>query len=71
VSQFTPDSFAVAVLNRLNAPTTRANMKAMRAWIAQEGGHWHNQARYNPLNTTQPEPGAGDIPVCRPGSGRH
>ena len=25
-----------------------------------EGGHWHNQARYNPLNTTQSEPGAGN-----------
>ena len=23
-----------------------------------EGGHWYNTARYNPLNTTQSEPGA-------------
>jgi hypothetical protein len=58
VSQYTPDSFAVNVLRRLGAPRTRANMKAMRAWIAQEGGHWHNDARFNPLNTTQPEAGS-------------
>ncbi len=25
-----------------------------------EGGHWHNDAKYNPLNTTQSEPGAGN-----------
>jgi hypothetical protein len=26
-------------------------------WEGREGGNWHNSAAYNPLNTTQPEPG--------------
>jgi hypothetical protein len=33
---------------------TPANVKAMVGWQRAEGGHWHNDARYNPLNTTQP-----------------
>lgn len=32
----------------------------MVGWIDAEGGHWHNTAKYNPLNTTQSEPGAGN-----------
>jgi len=32
----------------------------MVGWMRAEGGHYHNDAKYNPLNTTQPEPGAGN-----------
>lgn len=57
---YTPETFAAAVLRRLNKPVTPANVKALVGWQRAEGGHWHNSARYNPLNTTQPEPGAGN-----------
>ena len=39
-------------------PTTPTNLLAVVAWEMAEGGHWSNTARYNPLNTTMPEPGA-------------
>jgi hypothetical protein len=54
------ESFAVAVLKRLGAPVTPANVRALTGWEKAEGGHWHNQARFNPLNTTEPMPGAGN-----------
>lgn len=53
------DQFAADVLRRIGAQPTGQNMRAMRAWIKQEGGHT-NGARYNWLNTTQPAPGAGN-----------
>jgi hypothetical protein len=55
-----PSQFATAVLQHLGKPVTSANLKAMVGWIHAEGGHWHNNARFNPLNTTQPAPGAGN-----------
>lgn len=55
---YTPTSWAAALLARLGMPTTPANLTAITAWETAEGGHWHNPDRYNPLNTTQPEPGA-------------
>jgi hypothetical protein len=42
---YTPQSFAVAVLKRLGAPVTPANVRALVGWEKAEGGHWHNQAR--------------------------
>lgn len=57
---YTPQTFAVAVLQRLHAPVTHANVQAMVGWQNAEGGNWHNDARYNPLNTTQNAPGAGN-----------
>lgn len=57
-TDYTPTTWARALLARLGAPTTSANVSAVTAWEAAEGGHWHNSDRYNPLNTTQPEPGA-------------
>lgn len=33
-------------------PTAGA-MQAMLGWMAAEGGHWNNSAKYNPLNTTR------------------
>jgi hypothetical protein len=57
---YTPESFAVAVLKRLGKPVTRANVRALVGWEHAEGGHFHNDARFNPLNTTEPAPGAGN-----------
>lgn len=45
-----------AVLRRIGAPVTPNNVRALNAWQAAEGG----DARFNPLNTTQPMPGATD-----------
>jgi hypothetical protein len=39
-------------------PRTSCNVGAVSAWEVAEGGHWANTARYNPLDTTQPEPGS-------------
>jgi hypothetical protein len=46
--------FGAAVLARISAPATAANLDAFAAWAAGEG----SCARFNPLATTQPEPGA-------------
>jgi hypothetical protein len=46
--------FGSAVLARISAPSTAANLDAFAAWAAGEG----TCARFNPLATTQPEPGA-------------
>src|SRR6476620_3671111 len=53
-------SFATAVLQKLNVTPTPGALQAMVGWMNAEGGHWHNDAKYNPLNTTQSEPGAGN-----------
>jgi hypothetical protein len=54
----TPNSFAKAILSVMGWPETQSNIDALEAWEQAEGGNWHNSAAYNPLNTTQPEPGA-------------
>lgn len=56
----TEAQFAASLLRRLGIKPNRGNMQAMVGWERAEGGHFHNQARFNPLNTTQPEPGAGN-----------
>lgn len=40
------------VLKRIGAPVTKQNLRFLRSWQAQEGGWTHNDATYNPLNTT-------------------
>jgi hypothetical protein len=55
---YTAQSWAVALLERLGAPTTAQNIQAVTSWEAAEGGHWNNTAYYNPLNTTQNAHGA-------------
>ena len=55
---YTAQSWAVALLDRLGAPTTAQNIQAVTSWEAAEGGHWNNTAYYNPLNTTQDAAGA-------------
>jgi hypothetical protein len=52
-SVVTPRKWAVALLARLGAPITEENISSIVAWVAFEGGHWNNSAKYNPLNTTR------------------
>lgn len=56
----TPKSFAESLLRAEGINPTPQAVANVVAWEAQEGGHWNNTARYNPLNTTLPEPGAGN-----------
>lgn len=56
-----PAGFAKQVLAALGIAKTPDDIAAMERWEAQEGGNWHNDASYNPLNTTQNEPGSRDV----------
>jgi hypothetical protein len=58
---YTARTWAIALLQRLNAPITHQNVHAIVAWEAGEGGHWQNSATYNPLDTTQDAPGASSM----------
>lgn len=55
---YSPLSWAKALLQKLHMPVTGPNVAAVTAWELAEGGHWHNSAHYNPLNTTQTMPGS-------------
>ena len=55
---YTPFTWARALPTQLGMPETTDNLAAITAWEMAEGGHWYNGAHFNPLNTTQPEPGA-------------
>ena len=55
-SSYTAASWAAALLTAGGWPQTACNLSAVTAWERAEGGHWANGARFNPLNTTQPEP---------------
>lgn len=54
-------SWAIALLNQDGDPITNANVNSLMAWANREGGHWHNTARFNPINTTQEMPGSTAI----------
>lgn len=56
--EMTQVTWAQSLLSSLGMPQTRDNMAAVVAWEMAEGGHWYNTAHYNPLNTSQPMPGA-------------
>lgn len=56
-----PASWADTFLSALREPDTQANAQAIMAWERAEGGHWKNNAAFNPLNTTQREPGSWPI----------
>lgn len=60
-SSYTPASWAAAFLAGGGWPQTACNLAAIQAWEAAEGGQWDNSAQYNPLNTTQPEPGSWTV----------
>ena len=47
----TPALFAEAVLSSLSLPVSENNVAALVAIQRQEGGHEHNSAAFNPLNT--------------------
>ena len=50
------------LLKMLKAPITPGNLRFLKTWQRWEGGHTHNEARYNWLNTTMDAPGAtGEI----------
>lgn len=55
---YTPLSWAKELLKRLGDPDTPDNESAIIGWEQAEGGNWHNPDRFNPLDTTQDEPGA-------------
>ena len=57
----TPSSWAQALLSRLEVPASPENLRAIVAWEQAEGGHWRNDARFNPLDTTRREPGSWPI----------
>lgn len=57
----TPHSWAVSLLQALGAPQTKANVDSIVSWEAAEGGNWRNTATYDPLNTTQVEPGSTPV----------
>ena len=59
-TDYTPNTWANVLLRRLKIKPTGANTRALVGWVNAEGGNWHNDARYNPLNTTQGMPGAGN-----------
>lgn len=47
-----------ALLKRIGAPVTKKNMQFLGTWQRWEGGHTHNDAKFNWLNTTRDAPGA-------------
>ena len=60
-SSYTPASWADALLSAGGWPRTSCNLAAVAAWENAEGGQWHNAATFNPLDTTQPEPGSAPM----------
>jgi hypothetical protein len=60
-SGYTPASWAGALLTAGGWPQTSCNLAAVTAWENAEGGNWQNSAAFNPLDTTQPEPGSWGI----------
>lgn len=53
--------FLVALLKGLSFPSDNAHLVGPLAWAWAEGGWEHNEATYNPLNTTQQAPGSHSI----------
>lgn len=60
-SSYTPRSWAAALLSSGGWPQSGCNLAAVTGWEAAEGGNWGNSARFNPLDTTQAEPGSWSI----------
>lgn len=57
----TPALFAEALLDRLSLPITPNNVDALVSFQAHEGGHMHNAAAFNPMNTTLRMPGSRSV----------
>lgn len=56
-----PQAAASALLTYLGDPQTPASVSTLATWAEREGGMWHNNAMYNPWNTTMREPGSTSI----------
>lgn len=54
-------TWAVKVLQGLGYQPTTGSVQALVGWQKAEGGHWQNDASFNPLNTTLNEPGSRPI----------
>lgn len=52
-AEVSPEAWAIALLTAMKKPVTYENVKAVTGWANAEGGHWHNQNLYNPLNTSE------------------
>lgn len=61
MSQPTPQSWAATLLKQLGIHQTPGAVQGLVGWARAEGGNWNNDARFNPLNTTQHAPGASSI----------
>src|ERR1700745_2160781 len=61
MTAMTPQSWAKDLLTRMGYPVTANTMTSVLAWEYAEGGHFHNNARYNPLNTTMARATYGSI----------
>lgn len=59
--EITKEQFARAILSGIGANTAGVPYTAMLSWINHEGGHWHNKAKHNPLNTTKAYPNSTSI----------
>ncbi len=68
-SGYTQASWAAALLKAGGWRSTGCNLGAVEAWETAEGGNWANNAAFNPLNTTQTEPGSRAVNVVGPGQG--
>lgn len=66
---FTTEQFALDLLNTIGAPASPSNVAFIERWANLEGGHWHNTATFNPLNTSLPEPGSVNFQTGQPGGG--
>jgi hypothetical protein len=55
---YTVQTWAPAFLHAAGEPVTACNVAFVIAWENAEGGNWQNSAAYNPLNSTQTEPGS-------------
>ncbi len=64
-----PTDFANALLGALGVPDSKTNVANVVGWETIEGGNWHNSAKYNPLNTTETEPGSTNFNTKKPGAG--
>jgi hypothetical protein len=64
-----PTKWANEFLGALGLPDTKTNVTNIVGWEAAEGGNWNNTAKYNPLNTTQPESGSVNYNTGQPGKG--
>lgn len=61
-SEYTPQTWAITLLSSMGYNTTSGiDLRVVEDWEAEEGGHWQNTASFNPLNTTQQEPGSHSI----------